>query len=44
VGDLFPEVLAITDLAIKVYGDPSDELVEATKDFDVVGFSFLAGA
>ncbi|NKB90497.1 MAG: hypothetical protein GKS06_20005 [Acidobacteria bacterium] len=44
VGDLFPDTLAIADLAIKVYGEPSAELVEATKEMDVVGFSFLAGA
>jgi quinol monooxygenase YgiN len=44
VGDLFPATLAISDLAVKVYGEPSAELVEATSEMDVVAFTFLAGA
>lgn len=44
VGDLFPPMFEVADFRPAVYGDPSPELVEATRAMSPAVYGFLTGA
>ena len=43
LGEIFGRVQEIGDLFIEVYGNPSEELIAATAELDIVTYSFFQG-
>ncbi len=44
LGDLLGELLAVSDLSLELFGQPSDKLMEATAGMDIKVYPFFAGA
>ena len=43
LGEIFGRVSEIGDLSLEVYGNPSEELIAATAEMDIVTYSFYQG-
>lgn len=43
LGELFGQLLALSDFNLEIYGAPSEALVEATKPFSVSFYTFFQG-
>lgn len=43
LGDLFGKILQVSDFSLEIYGDPSQELINATANLNPKIFSFYQG-
>jgi quinol monooxygenase YgiN len=43
IGDLFGKLVAIGDLSAEVYGQPSEELLQATKGLNIKVYNYFQG-